>query len=215
MILKTDELIALLSAEPERISKHWMAKHFSVFITSGLVLSALLMQVIYGVRSDLAQSALEGYFIIKVLFCASLALPASIAMMALGRPGVHIKWLVLAMGVPFLLMLLLALPSFIEASEAQRHLMIFGQTWRSCPFNIFLLSLPLMFSSLGLSKELAPTRLRQSGACSGFLAGALAALIYCLHCPESDLVFITLWYSMGVLLSMGLGAFLGPKILRW
>ena len=215
MIVNTDQLIALLSTQPERISKNWLAQRFCVSMISGLVLSALLMQVIYGARSDLEQSVLEGNFIIKVLFCASLALPACIAMIALGRPGVHIKWLVLAMGTPFLLMLLLALPSFIEASDAERQLMIFGQTWRSCPFNIFLLSLPLMFSSLWLSKGLAPTNLRQSGACSGFLAGALAALVYCLHCPESDLVFITLWYSMGVLLTMGLGVFLGPKILRW
>ena len=49
----------------------------------------------------------------------------------------------------------------------------------------------------------------------GFLAGAGAALVYCLHCPESTAPFIGLWYTLGMLIPAIAGALLGPRLLRW
>ena len=62
---------------------------------------------------------------------------------------------------------------------------------------------------------LAPTRLRAAGAAAGLAAGAWAACLYCLHCPETAAPFILVWYSAGITLATGLGALLGPRLLRW
>ena len=61
----------------------------------------------------------------------------------------------------------------------------------------------------------APTRLRISGALAGFAAGALATLVYTLHCPESGAPFVAVWYRLGMLIPTTAGALLGPRILHW
>jgi hypothetical protein len=64
-------------------------------------------------------------------------------------------------------------------------------------------------------KGLAPTRLRLAGAVAGLLAGAVGALVYCLHCPEMGAPFIGFWYLLGTLIPTSVGALLGPQLLRW
>jgi hypothetical protein len=46
-------------------------------------------------------------------------------------------------------------------------------------------------------------------------AGALGAFGYALACDELALPFVAAWYTLGVLLTAGLGALLGPRVLRW
>ena len=64
-------------------------------------------------------------------------------------------------------------------------------------------------------KGLAPTRLRLAGAAAGFAAGAIGALVYTLHCPELDAPFLAVWYVSGMLIPTVVGAFVGPRLLRW
>ena len=59
------------------------------------------------------------------------------------------------------------------------------------------------------------TRLRAAGGAAGLAAGAWAATIYCLHCPETSAIFVLTWYSVGIMLAAGAGAVLGPRLMRW
>ena len=215
MIVRTDELIRFLSREPKPVLKAPAVSLMLSSLLGGLTLSTLLMLWVYGIRDDLILTWTEGYFLIKILFCASLALPAMRLMLVWGRPGMRASSSLVLLGVPFLTMAFFASQVLWQSDEAQRQVLIWGETWRSCPFNICLLSFPLMVASFGITKALAPTHLRWSGAGAGFLAGALAALVYCLHCPESALPFIGIWYSLGIAMSAMVGALLGPRVLRW
>jgi hypothetical protein len=47
------------------------------------------------------------------------------------------------------------------------------------------------------------------------LAGALGALAYVLHCPELEAPFLAVWYLLGMLIPAGVGALVGPRVLRW
>ena len=47
------------------------------------------------------------------------------------------------------------------------------------------------------------------------LAGAIGALVYCLHCPELAPPFLGFWYLLGMLIPAAAGAALGPRLLRW
>jgi hypothetical protein len=93
--------------------------------------------------------------------------------------------------------------------------LLLGGTFKVCPFLIALVATPLLFAMLWIAKGLAPTRLRRSGAAAGFVAGALGALVYSLHCPELAPPFIGTWYLLGVLIPTGIGAVIGPQALRW
>jgi len=64
-------------------------------------------------------------------------------------------------------------------------------------------------------KGLAPTRIRLAGAAAGLSAGAGAAVVYSLHCPELSAPFIGFWYLLGMLIPALVGALLGPWLLRW
>jgi hypothetical protein len=90
-----------------------------------------------------------------------------------------------------------------------------GASWRACPFNIALLSAPIFVASLWAMHSLAPTQPHRAGAAGGLLAGALGALVYCLHCPEIAAPFLAVWYVIGMLIPTALGAWLGPALLRW
>ena len=50
---------------------------------------------------------------------------------------------------------------------------------------------------------------RSAGAAAGLSAGAFAATVYCLHCPEVSAIFVLTWYSFGILLAAGIGSLLG------
>jgi hypothetical protein len=64
-------------------------------------------------------------------------------------------------------------------------------------------------------RGLAPTRPVLTGAAAGWLAGAMAAMVYSLHCPEMEAPFLAVWYVLGMLASAGLGALAGTRLLRW
>jgi hypothetical protein len=80
---------------------------------------------------------------------------------------------------------------------------------------LLTLALPIFAGLLRSFRRLAPTRLRAAGAAAGLAAGAWAAAIYCLHCPEVSALFVLTWYSLGILLATAAGALLGPRLMRW
>ena len=73
----------------------------------------------------------------------------------------------------------------------------------------------MFIAFLWVLSDLAPTRLRLAAAAAGFAAGSFGALAYSLHCPELSAPFIGVWYLLGMLIPTSLGAWLGPRLLRW
>jgi hypothetical protein len=78
-----------------------------------------------------------------------------------------------------------------------------------------LLSLPTFPAVFRAVKSLAPTQLRLAGAVASLLASSTATIVYCLHCPEMSPAFWSVWYAIGMLVPAGIGAWLGPRFLRW
>jgi hypothetical protein len=76
-------------------------------------------------------------------------------------------------------------------------------------------AVPLFIAFLWVLRDLAPTRLRLAGAAAGFAAGSLGALVYSFHCPELAAPFLATWYLLGMLIPTSLGAWLGPRLMRW
>jgi hypothetical protein len=103
----------------------------------------------------------------------------------------------------------------VNAEAAERTELLRGISWTVCSANIALLSLPVFVALVWLMKGLAPTRLRLSGAAAGIAAGGVGALVYTVHCPELAAPFLALWYVLGMLLPAALGAWVGPRLLRW
>lgn len=175
---------------------------------------ALLLALLH-VRGDLAVAMAQPLFWLKVGFatvmaCAGVAIAAKLA-----RPGARLGAGPGAAGLAVLVLWLVALVAVGQAEPSRRAAMMLGNTWLVCPWLIAMLSAPLLAGNLWAMRGLAPTRLRSAGFACGLSAGALAALLYCLHCPETAPPFIAIWYVLGILVPAAIGALIGPRLLRW
>ena len=213
--MKTDDLVTLLAAGVAPVPASAVGRRFAVAMGWGLPGAVLLLLVTLGIRTDLAQAAGELMFWLKPAFAACLALAGLIATERLARPGMRLGLVWAALTTPVLALWLVATVMLINAAPAHRADLILGDTWKECPFNIAFISLPLFAATLWALKGLAPTRLALAGASAGLLAGALGALVYALHCPESTAPFLAVWYVLGIAIPTLAGAVLGPRVLRW
>ncbi len=173
------------------------------------------MLAILQVRHDIGHALLLPMFWVKVGFVGCVAAGSLFAVLRLSRPGAKINWVPVALGLPVLGMWTIAAFTLIEAEPMERSKIFFGDTWKSCPLLIAMLSAPVFVAVLRTMKDLAPTRPRRAGFAAGLLAGAIAAVVYCLHCPELGAPFIGFWYLLGMLIPAAVGVLLGNSMLRW
>jgi hypothetical protein len=152
---------------------------------------------------------------VKLVYTSTLAGAAGWLTARLSRPVARLAWPSLALLSVLAAMALLGAFSMWGAPPGERLDWLFGRTWRSCPWNVLALSLPVLVGTLGAVRGLAPTQPRAAGFAAGLLAGAIGALGYALACPEVSPTFVAIWYSFGVALTGLLGAILGPWVLRW
>ena len=90
-----------------------------------------------------------------------------------------------------------------------------GEGFDDSRLDTLLLAMPIYACLIAAIRRLAPTRPMLTGAAAGFAAGALAATLYGLHCPEQAAAFVATWYTLGIGAATALGAIAGRRLLRW
>jgi hypothetical protein len=213
--MKTEELVTMLAKGAAAVDTDSGERRYATAIGWGALGATLLMAILLGVRHDLAQAILLPMFWVKLAYAGCLALASVLAATRLSLPGTRLGALPVALAAPMLAMWALAAVVLLRANPAQRESLFFGATWTTCPFLIALLSVPVFVAIFWAMKGLAPTRLRLAGATGGFASGAIAVVVYSLHCPELTAPFIGFWYLIGMLIPTTAGALLGPQLLRW
>lgn len=213
--MRTGDLVTMLATGAGPVQPNQAARRYAGAVGAGALGAGLLMALLLGPRPDLAAAILLPMFWIKLAFVACVAAASLAAALRLSRPGTRLAWVPGALGAPVLAIWVIGAIALARADTAQRALLFFGETWNECPFLIALLSVPAFVAAMWAMKGLAPTRLRLAGAAAGLLAGAVGALVYCLHCPEMGPPFIGFWYLLGMLIPSAVGALLGPRLLRW
>lgn len=213
--MNTERLIQTLSRNVPRISRYAVVKRVSVGIAAGGLLAMILVTATLGVRPDL-RVAMHGFsFWMKWTYTISLGLGAIYAITRLARPtpvSLQGLWLLTA---PVLVLAGIGVGELARTPSSEWLAMWLGRSWTSCPWLVLTLSAPIFVGLLWSFRKLAPSRLHAAGAIAGLGAGAWAATIYCLHCPEVSAIFVLTWYSLGMLLAAAIGALLGPRLLRW
>jgi len=213
--MKTDELIAMLAAANTPVDPAAPRRRTLLALALALPVSVLFTVAVLGVRPALGSALLLPAFWVRELFCAAVSAAAALCAVRLAHPGCRLGRAPLGVIVPVLVLWLLAVVLLAEAPPPARASLLLGQTALVCPWLIALVSAPLFFAFLWLTRQMAPTRLRLAGAAAGLAAGALGALVYTLHCPELAPSFLAIWYVLGMLLPALAGALLGPRVLRW
>ena len=213
--MQTETLTAMLAMNLEPVSPRRSPRRYALGITAGALVAFVLMSCALHVNPALTQEAAQRAFWVREAFCAALGALSVSALTRLARPGDRLGLGPAGVVVVIATMWLLAAAALWSAVPQSRVHLLLGTTASVCPFLIALLAAPAFVALMWILKDLAPTRLRWAGATAGFAAGSLGALIYSLHCPELAPPFIGSWYLLGVLIPTGIGALLGPRLLRW
>lgn len=211
--MKTDQLIELLARNAGPAPRALAARRLAPAAGLGLLASALLALGAFGAIPAALFSTPAPW--VKLAYGGALAIAAAWLTARLSRPAAPTRQARLAAAAVVLIMVLVGAASlWAEASESRLQALL-GHSWFTCPWLVLAFSLPALAATLWAVRGLAPTRLRQAGFAAGLLAGAVGACGYALSCPEASAAFVAVWYSLGILLTAGLGAALGPRALRW
>lgn len=213
--MDTDALIRSLAADVRPVPRNAIALRIAAGLAIGGAVTVALIGWWLGFRPDFA-AAMRGYsFWMKWLYTASVGTVAVTATIQLARPeppSLRGLWL---LGLPVALLALIGLVEMAQVPPDRWLVMWLGQSWKQCPWIVLRLAVPIFIGLLWAYRSFAPTRLRAAGAAAGLAAGACAATLYCLHCPESSAIFVLTWYSLGIGLMALIGALVGPRLLRW
>lgn len=213
--MTTDELIASLSADLRPVGRCAVGWRLAGGVMVGALASTVLSMATLGLRPDLWLAMHGATFWMISGYTISLAAVAIYVTARLARPNpgsLRRLWLV---AVPVLALAAIGLGELIRTPRSGWLEMWLGHNWSKCPWLVLMLAAPIFIGLLWSFRRLAPTRLRAAGAAAGLAAGAFSATVYCLHCPEVSAIFVLTWYSLGILLAASIGAFLGPRLMRW
>ena len=213
--MDTENLILQLGADVKPTDTRFVTQRLFIALAIGSGLALLLLLLWQGLNPDLGNAMKHRFFWMKAGYCFALGAPADLSVSRLARPDGKTPPIALSFAVPILLVALVAAVELVVTPSSQWLAMWLGHSWSVCPWRVLALSGPIFIGLLWAFRAFAPTQLRLAGALAGMSAGALGAMVYGLHCPESSALFLLTWYSLGIGLATVVGALIGPRLLRW
>lgn len=212
--MKTDALIDLLANDVPRLPPGlaWRRLAMAVLLGGAVAIAAVVLWL--GCQ-PLLVAASQPWFWMKATYTALLTATGMAIVRRLATPGAPLRaapgWAIVVVAV----MSMLGAAQLLAAEPAARPDLWLGHTWKVCSPLILVLSIPIYAALVTAVRSLAPTTPVRAGAGVGFAAGALAATLYGLHCPEQGAAFVATWYSLGIVAATVGGAIAGRWLLRW
>jgi hypothetical protein len=213
--MKTDELVALLSTNPEPVDRRSVARTLYVALAVGSIVSLGLSLAGLGVRSDLMTARALIFLVVKLSFAVGIVGLALLYLTRLARPGGERRTSSLLVAMPFLAIMIVAAISLGLAPSSHWNKMVTGDEWLECLVSVPIIAIVPFAISIWAVRRAAPTNLARAGAFAGLVAGGVSAMAYALHCTDDSLPFVAVWYGGTIVLCTLAGAALGPRLLRW
>lgn len=213
--MKTDDLIAALALEPGFPGPQSVDRRILGWSSVGALGAAVLTVLALGARPDLTEIPGLASFLGKAGFTLALAAVGLWLARRLGQPGASAKRPLLALALLLLGGAVATTAELALTPADARAAQLMGHSAVICPLAILSLSLLTLVPALLAARRLAPLRPAAAGAAMGLLAGGLSATAYGLHCSETAVSFLVVWYGLGVLAAAALGAVIGGRLLRW
>jgi hypothetical protein len=211
----TDDLITRLSTDlkpvPPRSLEHRLCIALGLGLVATVLVGPLLLDLVVGRPFGGAWG--DPMFWGKLGYTLGLGVLGLVAVPALSRPDRRLIWPLLAAAALALLALIMGTMGWMRADWAMPMLM--GGTALVCPWLIILTGAPLLAVLLGTMRRFAPASPTLAGLAAGLLAGGFGATVYAFYCGETSMMFMAVWYSLGIALTALLGAVLGRFVLRW
>ena len=210
--MKTDDLIAALAADAT--PRPGPGTRLNQCLSLSLLVSLVALIALWHLRPDLAD-ALASPVVLKTLLPAVLAVAALWLARGLSRPDAQaraqlalIAVLIGGVVIAFTVNLVNAGFDGLIAALDNQYLLV-------CFVSVPALAAVPLAASMWAMKSGAPANARLAGGAAGLLSGAVGAAVFSLHCPVDSLLFLLPAYGAAILVVVGFGAFLGPRVLRW
>ncbi len=213
--MKTDALISMLARGSTAADPSTTRRRIRAAAAVGSAIAATGMLAVLRPRADLAAAIALPMFWLKFAVPLCLAIAFFVASTRLARPGGRAAGVWVAVVATLVMLWAAACIDAAAAPAGQRAAMVEGSSALFCVVSIALLSLPLLLAMFVALRGLGPTRLGAAGMAAGGFAGAVAALVYAVHCNEMTLPFLAVWYVLGMSVPAALGWVAGPRFLRW
>ncbi len=213
--MKTDDLVAMLSANVEPVGRGLVGRAISIAVAAGAAIALAIILVGLGVRADLTTAHAIAFLLLKVAFALAVVGVAIRYLIRLARPGAERGISPLAIAVPFAAIALLGAISLGVAPSSHWNKMILGDEWLECLLSIPIIAIVPFAVTIFAVRRAAPTNLARAGAFAGLIAGGVSAMAYALHCTDDSLPFVAVWYGGTIVMCTLAGAALGPRLLRW
>lgn len=211
----SDELITRLSADLKPVPPRAVERRLFGALLLGLVATGIIVSLGFSAMLDrpLGAIAETPMFWVKFSYTVALGLLGLTAIPALARPDRRLFWpLAAALAI---IALALASSGLMWMRAGMPSQMLMGSTALICPILIVVASLPILATMLWALRSLAPRSPALAGGAAGLVAGGLGAWVYSLYCGETGMLFMAVWYSLGIVLTAVLGALVGRTLLRW
>lgn len=213
--MRTDELIEHLSREATPVRRHAAAHALAQGLASGALVALAFTAIVLGFRHDLARAVHDWHYWAKFAYPLAFAVLGFITLERLSRPGMRAGRQAVLEALPFAVMAFAGFAQWLTSPPALHATLMFGHSWLVCPWLIVIVSLPVFAGVIWSMRALAPTRPMLAGAAAGLCSGAAGAWVYALACNEYSLVFVAIWYTLGIALMGLIGALTGRVALRW
>lgn len=211
----TDDLIARLSADLKPVRPMAMQRLLlGAVVISGIV-AIVAMNMWLGMRPDIATAPMTMMFWTKFSYTLAVAVLGGFATVILARPIGRTRWPWIGIGVLLVLLLIGATWQLMRAEPDEMMPLIIGGTSLICPWRIVVLGLPVLFGAILALRRFAPANPTLAGFAAGIMAGGTGAWVYSFACAENGMMFLALWYTLGIVTVGVIGAVLGRFLLRW
>lgn len=213
--MRTDDLVAALARSAQPVDERAVSRHFTRMHVIAVLLCVAAVMLLLGPRPDWREAVALPMFWTKLAFPATAMLASFALLRRLGYPGLRVGRTPFALAAPFALVWVMASAVLAAAAPSDRLRLVVGSSWLQCLLVIAALAVPALVLSFRAISGLAPTRPRLTGAIAGTFAGSAGAFAYAFSCVEMQAPFLAVWYSLGMLIPVAGGAWMGPRLLRW
>ena len=211
----TDDLIARLATDLKPVRSNALPRLLMGAVLVSGVVAAIAMLMWLGMRDDMETAPGTMMFWTKFAYTLALAVLGGVATLALARPDGAIRWPWVVAPALLALLLVGAVIQLAYAQPDQMMPLVIGGTAMVCPWRIVVLALPILLGLMLALRRMAPANPTLTGLAAGLFAGGTGAWVYSFACGENGMMFLALFYTLGIAVVAGLGAPLRRFLLRW
>ncbi len=211
--MKTDALIRLMAADTR--TGPTLGRALVVALAAGLAAAVTLFFIELGFRQGLLDALATPRVLVKLAVVVLLSAASLMLVARAGRPEADLARPARALLVPAAIIVAAVGGEFLVVPESDWRASLIGHNAAACLAMVMLMGAVPLAALLFALKRGAPESPVRAGAIAGLTAGALAATLYALHCPDDSPFFVATWYTLAIGGLTIIGAVAGARMLRW